>query len=94
MNRPAVHGGGHHAGGPLGWPASAALYGGAALYLAGRLLFLWLSEQAVRPAQAAVAVVALLLLPVGRVLPPAAALGVLAALLVTAAVGERLTRVD
>ncbi|PWU60608.1 low temperature requirement protein A, partial [Micromonospora globispora] len=66
------HSGGHHAGAaPLSWSASAALYGGAALYLAGRLLFLRLTQQAVRPAQVAVAVVALLLLPVGRVVPPA-----------------------
>jgi hypothetical protein len=40
----------------------------------------------------AVAAAALLLLPLGRVLPPAAALGVLAVLLVAAAVGERLAR--
>lgn len=85
-------GGGHAGGGTLSWSASVALYGGAALYLAGRLLFRRLTGQAARPAQVAVAAAALLLLPLGRVLPPAAALGVLAVLLVAAAVGERLAR--
>ncbi|PWR09116.1 low temperature requirement protein A [Micromonospora sicca] len=85
-------GGRRSGGGTLSWSASVALYGGATVYLAGRLLFRRLTEQAVRPAQVAAAVAALLLLPLGRALPPAAALGVLAALLVAAAVGERLAR--
>ncbi|GAA4576298.1 hypothetical protein GCM10023176_47400 [Micromonospora coerulea] len=85
--------GGHHAAGAaLGWPAAVALYGGAALYLAGRLLFLGFSTGAVPPVQVAFAALALLLTPLGRALPGAAALGVLAALLVAAAGHERLAR--
>lgn len=85
--------GADHAAGPsLSCPVAVALYGGAALYLAGRLLFLRLSAGAVRPAQITFAALALLLTPLGRALPAAAALGVLAALLVTAAGHERLTR--
>ena len=83
---------GHDAAGPsLSWPGAVALYGGATLYLAGRLLFLRLSASPVRPAQLAFAALALLLTPLGRALPAAAALGVLVALLVTAAGHERLT---
>ncbi|MFE9689542.1 low temperature requirement protein A [Micromonospora sp. NPDC005806] len=76
----------------LSWSAAVALYGGAAVYLAGRLLFRRLSGQVVRPEQATVAVVVLLLLPLGQALPPAAALGVLAAVLVAAVVADRLAR--
>ncbi|WP_433310100.1 low temperature requirement protein A [Micromonospora chersina] len=81
--------GAHGGGATLSWSASVALYGGAALYLGGRLLFLRLTGQPVPPAQPAVAVLPLLLLPLGVLLPPAAALGVLGLLLLTAVVVER-----
>ncbi|WBC16128.1 low temperature requirement protein A [Micromonospora sp. WMMA1998] len=70
--------------------AAVALYGGAALYLAGRLLFRRLTGQAVGPARLVVTVATALLSPLGVVLPPAAALLVLAALLVTAVGLDRL----
>ncbi|MEU9741558.1 low temperature requirement protein A [Micromonospora chersina] len=81
--------GAHGGGATLSWSASVTLYGGAALYLGGRLLFLRLTGQPVPPAQPAVAVLTLLLLPLGVLLPPAAALGVLGLLLLTAVVLER-----
>ncbi|WP_233600962.1 MULTISPECIES: low temperature requirement protein A [Micromonospora] len=74
----------------LNWPAAAALYGGAALYLAGRLLFRRFTGQPVRRDQVVVAVSAVLLLPLGRALPPAAALGVLTVLLLAGVLVERL----
>ncbi|MEV0428566.1 low temperature requirement protein A [Micromonospora sp. NPDC050495] len=77
---------------PLGWPGAVALYGGAGTYLAGRLLLGRLTGQAVRPAAAVLAVAVPLLLPLGRALPPAAALGLLTALLLAATVADRLTR--
>ncbi|MEU5529057.1 low temperature requirement protein A [Micromonospora chersina] len=84
--------GAHGGGATLSWSASVALYGGAALYLGGRLLFLRLTGQPVPPAQPAVAILTLLLLPLGVLLPPAAALGVLGLLLLTAVVVERRSR--
>ncbi|MEU4480972.1 low temperature requirement protein A [Micromonospora sp. NPDC023966] len=83
-----VHGGDGHAA--LTWSGSVALYGGAVLYLGGRLLFLRLTGQPVGPARSAVAVLALLLLPIGVLLPPAAALGLLGLLLLAAVTVERL----
>ncbi|KAB1914528.1 low temperature requirement protein A [Micromonospora sp. AMSO31t] len=85
-----VHGGDEH-GGParLTWSASVALYGGTAVFLGGRLLFLRLTGQPVPPAQRAVVVLVALLLPLGVLLPPAAALGVLGLLLLTAVAVER-----
>ncbi|MFG2052985.1 low temperature requirement protein A [Micromonospora sp. NPDC048930] len=87
-----AHRGDHGGARTLTWSATIALYGGAALYLAGRLLFRRLSGQPVRLDQVAVAVLVLLLLPLGRVLPPAAALGVLAALLLAGVLAERVGR--
>ncbi|MGR6319814.1 low temperature requirement protein A [Micromonospora soli] len=77
----------------LSWSAAVALYGGTALYLAGRLLFRRLSGQVVRPEQLAVVVAVLLPLPLGPVLPPAVALAVLAAILIAAVLAERPARV-
>ncbi|MFR9780222.1 low temperature requirement protein A [Micromonospora sp. MS34] len=88
-----AHAGDHGDGPSLTWSAAVALYGGAALYLAGRLLFLRFTGQPVRPGQVALAVLAVLLLPLGRALPPAVALGVLAALLVAGVLADRLVRV-
>ncbi|WNM38500.1 low temperature requirement protein A [Micromonospora halotolerans] len=87
-----VHGGDEHGGATrLTWSASVALHGGAALFLGGRLLFLRLTGQPVPPAQPAVVVLVALLLPLGVLLPPAAALGVLGLLLLTAVAVERLS---
>ncbi|MEU0156876.1 low temperature requirement protein A [Micromonospora fulviviridis] len=83
-----VHGGDGHA--RLTWSASVALYGGAGLYLGGRLLFLRLTGQPVGSSRPAVAALAVLLLPVGVLLPPAAALGLLGLLLLAAVGVERL----
>ncbi|MFC0006717.1 low temperature requirement protein A [Micromonospora siamensis] len=86
------YGGGHHGRRELSWPAAFALYGGVAIFLAGRLLFLRLSAGSVRPVQLVPAGAALALLPVARLLPAAGAL-VLLTLLVAAAAGyERLAR--
>ncbi|MFC6023294.1 low temperature requirement protein A [Plantactinospora solaniradicis] len=81
----------HFAGEPLSWTSTIALYGGAVLYLAGRPLILWFAvRSAPPPTQLAAVGVALLLLPVGRVLPALAALGLITALLVTLVCYERL----
>ncbi|MFF5173357.1 low temperature requirement protein A [Micromonospora sp. NPDC000089] len=78
------------AGAPLGWPAALALFGGAALYLVGRLLVLRLSEHSPSPGQWLVAGLPLLLLPIGHAVPALAALGLLAALLTAICVVLRL----
>lgn len=99
----AAHPGGHgaaQAGGPgtapthesMSWPGATALYGGVALFLAGRLLFRWFSVRAPRRAQVALVGLVLVLLPVGRALPAAAALGLLAAVLLVTTVAERWRR--
>ncbi|WP_433116366.1 low temperature requirement protein A [Micromonospora sp. CA-246542] len=67
--------------GTLGWIPATALFGGTALYLAGRATFLVLSVRCVRSEQFVAPGVALLLLPVGRHLPALAALGLLTAFL-------------
>ncbi|WP_446217367.1 low temperature requirement protein A [Micromonospora sp. IBHARD004] len=74
---------GHPAGPPLEWTSTAALYGGAALYLIGRSLFRRLSVGAAPTAHLVAAAMALVLLPVARFLPALAALGLLTAFLVT-----------
>ncbi|MCZ7437365.1 low temperature requirement protein A [Micromonospora sp. WMMC241] len=71
-----------------GW-AAGALFGGAAVYLTGRLVFRRLTGQPVGPARTAVTGAVVLLAPVGVVLPPAAALGVLTGLLLVAVAVDR-----
>ncbi|MEU7587949.1 low temperature requirement protein A [Micromonospora sp. NPDC049230] len=66
----------------LNWISAIALFGGTALYLAGRTVFLSLTGQRVRAEQFVAPGLALLLLPVGRYLPGLAALGLLTAFLV------------
>ncbi|MEV4756471.1 low temperature requirement protein A [Micromonospora sp. NPDC049559] len=83
---------GRFAGEPLGWPATIALYGGVALYLAGRPLFLWIAVRSAPRAQLAAIGAALVLLPVGRHLSALAALGLVTALLLVVAGHERSTR--
>ncbi|WP_346534163.1 low temperature requirement protein A [Micromonospora sp. DPT] len=84
--------GGHGAppaAGSLSWPGVTALYGGTALFLVGRLLFRRFSAHQVRRAQVALVGVILALLPLGRALSAVAALGLLAVVLLVAAVQER-----
>ncbi|RAO33862.1 hypothetical protein ONO86_04954 [Micromonospora noduli] len=83
----------HPAGEPMGWPAMVVLYGGAVLYLVGRLLFLRLTIGG-SPGQLVAIGVVLLLLPVARILPTLVALGLLAAFLTAVVLYQRLTRAD
>ncbi|MEU1590502.1 low temperature requirement protein A [Micromonospora sp. NPDC005710] len=76
----------------LHWIPAIALFGGTALYLAGRATFLVLSVRCVRPGQLVAPVVALLLLPVGRYLPGLAALSLLTVFLVVLLSYEAWTR--
>ncbi|WCN81370.1 low temperature requirement protein A [Micromonospora sp. LH3U1] len=76
----------------LGWEAAAALYGGAALYLLSRLVFRRLTIRAVYPTQVIAALLPLALLPIGRSLPPLAALALLTVFLIGVTWSER--RVD
>jgi low temperature requirement protein LtrA len=82
----------HPAGEPLGWTSTTALYGGAVLYLTGRLLFLRLAVRSAPPAKLAAPGVALLLLPAARALPALAALGLLTAFLAALVCYERLAQ--
>ncbi|MEU1244987.1 low temperature requirement protein A [Micromonospora parva] len=68
--------------GRLGWEAATALYGGTALYLLSRLVFRRLTVGTVVPTQVVAALLPLPLLPIGRSLPPLAALTVLTAFLI------------
>ncbi|MER7892778.1 low temperature requirement protein A [Micromonospora sp. NPDC094482] len=67
---------------PLGWIPAVALFGGTALYLAGRAMFLSLSLRCATPGQLLAPGAVLLLLPAGRFLPGMIALGLLTAFLV------------
>ncbi|MBQ1023555.1 low temperature requirement protein A [Micromonospora sp. C95] len=77
-----ISAGGRPAGEPLEWPGAVALYGGSALYLLGTLLVRYLSGRGIRTSQLVVAVVPLLLLPVGLALPALLAIGLLTTYLV------------
>ncbi|MEO3770708.1 low temperature requirement protein A [Micromonospora sp. B9E7] len=88
-SRPVVTAETHHI---LHWIPAVALFGGTALYLAGRATFLALSVRCVRPEQFLAPAAALLLLPVGRYLPGLAALGLLTAFLAVLLSYEALTR--
>jgi low temperature requirement protein LtrA len=83
-----------HAGAPLDWTSTVALYGGAVIYLVGRFLFLRFAVRYTSPAQLVAIGAALLLLPAGRFLPALPALGLLTALLAALACYERLSRPD
>jgi low temperature requirement protein LtrA len=77
---------------PLDWTSTGALYGGTVLYLIGRVVFLQLSVRSSPPAQLVAAGTALALLPIARILPALAALGLLAAFLVALVCYERFSR--
>jgi low temperature requirement protein LtrA len=83
---------GHPAGAPLSWTSTTALYGGAAIYLIGRYLFLRFTVRSIRPAQLVAIVAVLALLPVGRALPALGALGLLTAILAGLACYEQFAR--
>ncbi|MEU4552513.1 low temperature requirement protein LtrA [Micromonospora violae] len=77
--------------GRLGWEAATALYGGTALYLLSRLVFRRLTIRVVYRAQVVAALLPLPLLPIGRSLPPLAALTLLTAFLIGVTWFERRT---
>jgi low temperature requirement protein LtrA len=77
---------------PLDWTSTAALYGGTALYLLGRILFLRRSVGSAPPSRYIAAGTALALLPLARILPALAALGLLTAFLVALLGYERFSR--
>ncbi|WP_328421769.1 low temperature requirement protein A [Micromonospora sp. NBC_00389] len=76
----------------LDWTPAVALFGGTALYLAGRATFLSLSVRSVTPGQLLAPGAALLLIPAGRFLPGLAALGLLTAFLVVLVSYEAVSR--
>ncbi|WP_176731651.1 low temperature requirement protein A [Micromonospora rhizosphaerae] len=78
----------HAAGTPLDWTSTLALYGGAFLYLAGRVTFLRFTVRSTPPGHLVAPGVALLLLPAARILPALAALGLLTVFLVALVVYE------
>jgi low temperature requirement protein LtrA len=87
LDHVARHGPGHD-GATLGWASALALYGGVALYLAGRATFLRLTVRTAPATQVATTAVALALVPAARVLPALAALGLLVAFLVVLCLAE------
>ncbi|GGT61023.1 low temperature requirement protein A [Actinomadura citrea] len=68
-------------GRPLEWPVLTALYAGAAVFLLGRAAFARLTVRAVPGVPLVVAVAFFPLIPVARLLPAIAALGLVSALL-------------
>jgi len=77
-----ARGGSTISGAPLNWAALIALFGGAALYLVGRMAFFLIAAKSSAPAQLVVAVTLLLVIPAARHLPALAALGLVCALLI------------
>jgi low temperature requirement protein LtrA len=80
---------GHFAGTPLDWTSTVALYGGAVLYLLGRVMFLRFTVGSNPPALLVALGVAALLLPAARILPALATLGLLATFLAALAFHDR-----
>ncbi len=78
----------------MDWASTIALYGGVATYLTGRVMFLRFAVRYTSPAQIVAVGAVLLLLPVARVLPALAALGLLTAFLVALVCYERLSQDD
>ncbi|GIH19897.1 low temperature requirement protein A [Rugosimonospora africana] len=76
----------------LDWGSAVALYGGVALFLGGRAVFLALTVRSVPRAEVVAACAAPVLLPAGRFLPALVALGLLTALLVGQIFWERFRR--
>ncbi|MGI5328379.1 low temperature requirement protein A [Actinomadura nitritigenes] len=78
-------------GRPLEWAALTALYAGAAIFLLGRAAFARLTTRSGQPAQLIVAAVLLALIPLARLLPVMAGLGLVTALLAALVAFERRT---
>jgi low temperature requirement protein LtrA len=74
---------------PLDWTSTIVLYGGAMLYLIGRILFLRFTAPRSSPAQITTTTVTLLLLPAARYLPALAAFALLTAVLIALVSYER-----
>ncbi|WP_279635722.1 low temperature requirement protein A [Micromonospora inaquosa] len=79
------------AGAPLDWTSTTALFGGPALYLIGRALFLRLTVRHTPPASILAVGAILALLPVARHLPAFAALALVAIILIALVCYERIT---
>lgn len=80
----------HPFGTQLDWSMTVALFGGPAIYLIGRALFLRLTVRHTPPAQLIAVGAILLLLPLTRTLPALGALAVLTAALVVLVCYERI----
>ncbi|RKN55387.1 low temperature requirement protein A [Micromonospora costi] len=76
-------------GAPLDWTSAAALFGGPALFLIGRALFLRLTVRHSPPAPILAAGTILAMLPVARHLPALAALALVAIILIALVYYER-----
>lgn len=85
---------GHSFQAPLNWPATVALYGGGAVYLGGRLLFVRLAMRRTPWSQIIAGLVVLLLMPASRLLPALAALALLCAFVVALVSYEWWTQSD
>jgi low temperature requirement protein LtrA len=81
----------HAAGTPLDWASTTALFGGPALYLIGRALFLRFTVRHTPPAQILAAGIILALLPVARHLPALATIALVATTLIALVGYERIT---
>ncbi|WP_112583182.1 low temperature requirement protein A [Micromonospora noduli] len=81
----------HPAGTPLGWTSTAVLFGGPALYLIGRALFLQLTVRHIPLAPIVATGSILALLPVARNLPALAALALVAIILIALVCYERIS---
>ncbi|SCF17445.1 low temperature requirement A protein (LtrA) [Micromonospora coriariae] len=75
----------------MDWTSTVALFGGPALYLIGRALFLRLTVRHTPPAPILAAGTILALLPVARHLPALAALALVAVILIALVGDERLS---
>ncbi|WP_307812595.1 low temperature requirement protein A [Micromonospora coerulea] len=91
MHLVLAHAAGDH---PLGWFYAAALCGGAALYLAGHLLFANRLRYAVHVGRLVTMAVLLAWLPAAAVLPPLVALAVLAGILAALIASETVRYAD
>ncbi|WP_256371302.1 low temperature requirement protein A [Micromonospora sp. 15K316] len=79
------------AGNPLDWTSTTTLFGGPALYLIGRVLFLRLTVRHTPPAPILAAGTMLALLPVARHLPALAALALVAIIMIALVCYERIS---
>jgi low temperature requirement protein LtrA len=81
----------HPLGSTLRWTEATSLFGGVIFYLIGRMLFLRFTIRHTSPAQIVAAVAILLCLPIARILPALATLGLIALLVIGLVTYERVT---